>query len=145
VSSLALMYFSTRRRRVRPKIWIAANFAKLPDLLGRKDWTLGGSSQFAFQGLNIDASARIGRQLAVDHDCGKGSNTQLLSSRESPSVHHVAHDDFERRTRLSLHYVNYLFAERASCAEYFHLALVVMACLGDKERFETRLVNQSFD
>jgi hypothetical protein len=34
VSSLALMYFSKRRRRVQPKkIWIAANIAKLPELL----------------------------------------------------------------------------------------------------------------
>ena len=33
VSSLALMCFSKRRRRVQPKNPIAVRFAKLPDLL----------------------------------------------------------------------------------------------------------------
>src|SRR6516165_12331369 len=82
-------------------------------------------SQFVFQDLNIDASARTtGRQLAVDYDCRNGSNAEPLGAREVPSVLHVAYDDFERRTGLSPHYVNYLMAERASRAEHFHLALV---------------------
>jgi hypothetical protein len=63
--------------------------------------TLRGLSQFAFQDLNIDAFARTtGRQLAVNHDRRNGSNAELLGSREAPSVHHIAHDDFGRRTGL---------------------------------------------
>src|SRR5215831_8047251 len=76
--------------------------------------------ELAFQSLNVDASARIGRQLAVNHDCRNGSNTQLLSSCEAPSVLHATHDDFGR-THLSLHFVNDLLAEGASRTEYFHL------------------------
>src|SRR5215469_18678815 len=87
--------------------------------------TLGGLSQFVFQGPEINASARTtGRQLAVDHDCRNGSNAELHGARESPSVQHIAYDDFGRRTGLSPHCVNYLFAECASCAEHFHPALV---------------------
>src|SRR6516225_9414921 len=87
--------------------------------------TLGGLSQFVSQNLKINPSTRTtGRQLAVDHDCRNGSNAQLLGSREAPSVHHIAHDYFGRRTGLLPHYVNYLMAERASCAEHLHLAPV---------------------
>src|SRR5215469_1473502 len=87
--------------------------------------TLGGLSQFVFQGPEINASARTtGRQLAVDHDCRNGSNAELLGPREAPSVHHTAHDHFGGRTGLSPHCVNYLMAERAPCAEHLHLALV---------------------
>jgi hypothetical protein len=81
-------------------------------------------SQFVFQDLKVNASARTtGRQLAVDHDCRNGSNAELLGASEDPSIQHVAHDDFARRTGLLPHYVNYLMAERASRAEHFHLAL----------------------
>src|ERR1700719_143996 len=57
--------------------------------------------------------------FAIDRDCRNGSNAQLLGPAEDPSVNHVAHDDFGRRTRLLPHYVNYLMAERASRAEHF--------------------------
>jgi hypothetical protein len=81
-------------------------------------------SQFAFQNLNINASARTaGRQFAIDHDCRNGSNAKPLGAREDAGVHHILHDDFGRRPDLSPHYVNCLLAERASRAEYFHLAL----------------------
>jgi hypothetical protein len=87
---------------------------------------LGVLSQFAFQGLNVNASARTtGRQLAVDHDGRNGSNAELLGARANPSVHHIADDDLARRTGLYLSYLNYLMAERASRAEYFHRALTV--------------------
>jgi hypothetical protein len=83
--------------------------------------TLGGLSQFVFQDPEINATARTtGRQLAVDHDCRNGANAELLGSGEAPSVHHIAHDDFGRRTGLLPHYVNYLMAERACCAEHKH-------------------------
>src|SRR6516165_716399 len=87
---------------------------------------LRGPCQFVFQDLNINACARTtGCQLAVDHHCWNGSNAELLGAREDPGVRHFVHDDLERRTCLSPHYVNYLFAERASRAEYFHLALAL--------------------
>jgi hypothetical protein len=80
--------------------------------------------QFVFQNLKINASARTtGRQLAVDHDCRNGSNAELLGAREESSVHHVAHDDFGRRTGLSPHQVNYPMAKRASCAEHLDFVL----------------------
>jgi hypothetical protein len=63
---------------------------------------LRGLSQFVFQNLNIDASARTtGRQLAVDHDCRNGSDAELLGTSERASVHHISDDDLERRTGLS--------------------------------------------
>src|SRR5262249_22931991 len=87
---------------------------------------LGSFCQFVFQGLNIDALARTrGSQLAINHDCRNGSNAELFGACKGSGVHNVVDDDLGRRTRLSPHYVNYLMAEGASRAEYFHLALAV--------------------
>ena len=86
---------------------------------------LGAFFQFVFQCLNINAARTTGRQLAVDHDCRNGSNTELFGAYKRSCVRHVVDDDLGRRTRLSPHYVNYLMAEGASRAEYFHLALAV--------------------
>src|SRR5215467_15045821 len=62
-------------------------------------------------------------------DCRNGSDAELLGTSERASVHHILDDDLGRRTGLSPHYVDYLFAKRASCAEYFHLALAVHSTL----------------
>jgi hypothetical protein len=44
-------------------------------------------SQFVFQNLKINASARTtGRQLAVDHDCRNGSDAELLGTSERASI-----------------------------------------------------------
>ena len=91
---------------------------------------LRGLSQFVFQNLKINASARTtGRQLAVDHDCRNGSDAELLGTSERASVHHILDDDLGRRTGLSPHYVNYFMAKGAPPAEYFHLALAVHSTL----------------
>src|SRR5215467_4848019 len=62
-------------------------------------------------------------------DCRNGSDAELLGTSERASVHHILDDDLGRRTGLSPHYVDYLFAKRASCAEYFHLVLAVHSTL----------------
>src|SRR5262249_6357564 len=50
---------------------------------------------------------------------------ELFGACKGSGVRHVVDDDLGRRTRLSPHYVNYLMAEGASRAEYFHLALAI--------------------
>src|SRR5262249_46724875 len=67
--------------------------------------------------------------------CRNGSDAELLGTSERASVHHILDDDLGRRTGLSPHYVDYLFAKRASCAEYFHLVLAVHSTL------HTQIVN----
>jgi hypothetical protein len=57
---------------------IFARHQRITITLRRPAAPLGGSSQFVFQDLNINASARTtGRQLAVNHDCRNGSNAEI--------------------------------------------------------------------
>jgi hypothetical protein len=62
--------------------WMAANVAKLAGVAIEDTQRIGsmkkmcGLSQFVYQFLNINPSVArtTGRQLAVDHDCGNGSD-----------------------------------------------------------------------